>query len=235
MKKYSLLCLLGFSMIGMSACAAEQQTKQVPTITAHAGAMNTEANTIASVKACIAAAKTGNIEVDVRFLADGTPVLGHDEEHKSQGARLEDCLALIAESQAGINLDLKEWTNIPGVVALVRQYGLEERAFFTGVGLNEIGTVKDSGLTYYLNCAPKALGLDAKKIVRTAAECGVSGLNIHYRLCTQKLIDEARAAGLAVSVWTVDKEPAMRKMIRYGVDNITTRHPDVCEELLYAD
>jgi len=233
MKKYSLLCLLGFSMVGMSACAGP--VKQVPTITAHAGAMNTEANTLDSVKVCIEAAKTGNIEVDVRFLADGTPVLGHDEGQKGEGATLADCLTLVAQSQAGINLDLKEWSNIPGAVALVREYGLEDRAFFTGVGLGEIGAVKGRGLTYYLNCAPKAFGLDAKKIVRTAVECGVVGLNIHYRLCTQRLMDEARAAGLAVSVWTVDNEPAMQKMIRYGVDNITTRHPDVCEGLLHAD
>jgi len=233
MKKYSLLCLLGFSMV--SACAADQSAKQVPTITAHAGAMNTKANTLDSVKACIAAAKTGNIEVDVRFLDDGTPVLGHDEMHKSKGAALEDCLALLAQAQAGINLDLKERRNIPGVVALVRQYGLEERAFFTGVGLGEISAVKGSGLTYYLNCAPKAFGLDAKKLVRKAADCGAVGLNIHYRLCTQTLVDKAHAAGLAVSVWTVDNAPAMQKMIRYGVDNITTRRPDVCEELLHAD
>ena len=235
MKKYSLLCLLGFSMMGMSACTAEAPAKQVPTITAHAGAMNTEANTLDSVKACIAAAKTGNIEVDVRFLADGTPVLGHDEQHKLKGTTLADCLALLAQSQAGINLDLKEWSNIQGTVALVRQYGLEERAFFTGVGLDEINAVKGGGLTCYLNCAPKAFGLDAKKIVRQAAERGAVGLNINYRLCTQKLVDEARTAGLAVSVWTVDNEPAMQKMIRYGVDNITTRHPDVCEGLLHAD
>ena len=235
MKKYSLLCLLGFSMMGMNACAAGSSAKQVPTITAHAGAMDTKANTPDSVKACIAAAKTGNIEVDVRFLGDGTPVLGHDEEQKGACSRLEDCLALLAQSQAGINLDLKEWSNIPGVVALVRQYGLEERAFFTGVGLGEIDAVKGSGLTCYLNCAPKAFGLDAKRLVRKAKDCGVVGLNIHYRLCTQKLMDEAHAAGLAVSVWTVDNEPAMQKMIRYGVDNITTRHPDVCEGLLHAD
>jgi len=41
------------------------------------------------------------------------------------------------------------------------------------------------------------------------------------------LLRRARELGLLVSVWTVDKPRHMRKMRRLGVDNITTRHPDI--------
>jgi len=202
------------------------------TITAHAGSMGTAPNTLKSIKACIMAASI--IEVDVRFLASGVPVLAHDEKQKEEGTLLEDCLALISESEAHINLDLKERSNIPGIAALVRQFGLKDRAFFTGVEVGGIDYVKESGLAYYLNCMPRRTGKHAAMLVNTAKELGCVGLNMNYRLCSKKLKEEARMADLLVSVWTVDKAPAMRKMMRLGVDNITTRRPDICEELRHA-
>jgi len=199
------------------------------TITAHAGAMGTAPNTLESVRVCAAAA--GVIEVDVRFLGDAA-ILGHD---KNQGGPLlEDCLKIVAEAGADINLDLKERSDISGIAALVRQYGLEGRAFFTGVCANEIAAVVGSGLAYYLNCAPRRSQKSAASLVKAAKELGAVGLNIQYRLCSRTLVKEAHAAGLLVSVWTVDKAPAMRRMIRLGVDNITTRRPDICEGLLHA-
>jgi len=200
------------------------------TITAHAGAMGTVPNTLESIRVCAAAANI--IEVDVRFLGD-TAILSHDKGQ--EGPRLEDCLILVREFGVGINLDLKERSDIPGIVALVRQYGLENRAFFTGVRADEIAGVRESGLAYYLNCAPRRSPKSTATLVKTAKELGAIGLNIHYRLCSQTLVKSAHAAGLLVSVWTADKAPAIRRVIRLGVDNVTTRRPDLCEGLPHAN
>ena len=39
-------------------------------------------------------------------------------------------------------------------------------------------------------------------------------------------IDEAHALGLQVIVWTVNKEPRMKALIKMGVDGIITDYPD---------
>ena len=197
------------------------------TITAHAGAMGSKPNTLESIEVCVRVASI--IEVDVRFRG-GVPILSHDKN--CNGPLLEDCLALVAGSEAGINLDLKERSGIPSVVSLVRQYGLEGRAFFTGVCADDAEAVKESGLAYYLNCVPR--GKNTAALVKTAEALGCAGLNIPYKTAGAKLLEEAHAAGLLVSVWTVDRVRAMRRMVRLGVDNITTRRPDICGGLPHA-
>lgn len=198
------------------------------TITAHAGALGTAPNTLESVEICMRAAPL--IEVDVRFCGD-TPILSHDKNKNAPP--LEDCLALLAGTRTGVNLDMKEHSHIAGIVALVRQYGLEGRAFFTGVRAREVDAVRESGLPYYLNCVPKRMSRNAG-LVQAAVGLGCVGLNIHYKAASAKLLKEAHAAGLLVSVWTVDTAAAMRQMIRLGVDNLTTHRPDLCEGLLHA-
>lgn len=45
-------------------------------------------------------------------------------------------------------------------------------------------------------------------------------------------LDEARAAGKKVFVWTVNSERAMQWCIRKNVDGVVTDHPDLCRELI---
>ncbi|MDR0530483.1 MAG: glycerophosphodiester phosphodiesterase [Oscillospiraceae bacterium] len=203
----------------------------MPDITAHAGALQTRPNTLESVKICLAAPGVRHVEVDVRFLPDGTPVLGHE---KAGTVPLADCLALVAPTGKGLNLDMKETANVPAVVALLRAYGMEKTGFFTGIAPSAAAAVRDCGVRYYLNCSPKKSGADALALVELAKELGAVGLNVCYRRCPAKLVAAAHKAGLPVSVWTVDKPRAMRRMLALSVDNITTRRPDVWEELLHA-
>lgn len=45
-------------------------------------------------------------------------------------------------------------------------------------------------------------------------------------------LDEARAAGKKVFVWTVNSERAMQWCIRKNVDGVVTDHPDLCRQLI---
>jgi glycerophosphoryl diester phosphodiesterase len=38
--------------------------------------------------------------------------------------------------------------------------------------------------------------------------------------------------GLRVDVWTIDEEPAMRRLLSYGVDGLMTDRPDVLAGVL---
>lgn len=49
------------------------------TVTAHAGALNTEPNTMDSITKSLNFIGNGVIEVDVRFTSSGKPVLSHNE------------------------------------------------------------------------------------------------------------------------------------------------------------
>jgi glycerophosphoryl diester phosphodiesterase len=44
---------------------------------------------------------------------------------------------------------------------------------------------------------------------------------------TRRFVRNAQDRGLRVDVWTIDDEPAMRRLLSYGVDGIMTDRPDV--------
>jgi len=192
-------------------------------ITAHAGALNTTPNTLPSVQAALESG-VDILEVDVRFLPDGTPALGHDGAGP-HSPTLEAVFEFMQGYPAHINLDMKETMHVIRVAELVAQYGLQGRAFLTGIGKKDIPTVQDCGLPYYLNSPD----------IAAAKALGALGPNIYYGQCTKKLVRAARAQDLLVSVWTVDSLAAMRRMLRLGVDNITTRRPDALLEIIHHD
>jgi len=190
-------------------------------ITAHAGALGTAPNTLPCVQAALAFPGADILEVDVRFLPDGTPALGHDRVG-SDSPTLEAVFELMRSGQTRVNLDMKETSHMLQAEQLVVQYGLQVRAFLTGIEAKDVPAVWGCGIPYYLNAANAAAAL----------ELGALGINISYRQCTKKLVRAAHASGLLVSVWTVDRRSAMKKMLRLGVDNITTRRPDVLKRVM---
>jgi len=186
-------------------------------ITAHAGALGTKPNTQESIEAALACPGVDCIEVDVRFLPDGTPALGHNTVDKTS-LKLADVFALLKGSHLTINLDMKEHTHLPQVIEMAIAQGFAQYAFFTGLREHHLPV---AGLPYYLN------GTDCA----AAKSLGAVGINFHHRKCSRRLIKQARKLGLLVSVWTIDKPRRMRKLRRMGVDNITTRHPDILAEI----
>ena len=57
----------------------------------------------------------------------------------------------------------------------------------------------------------------------------------HFRNLDAAALAEARALGLEVHVWTVDKPEDMRRMIAMQVDGIITNRPDILKKLLSGD
>ena len=49
---------------------------------------------------------------------------------------------------------------------------------------------------------------------------------------TRRFVRKAHDRGLRVDVWTIDDEPAMRRLLSYGVDGIITDRPDVLAGVL---
>ena len=205
------------------------------TVTAHAGALNTPENTAESLRACLAFVGPGVVEVDLRFSRAGVPVLSHHAPVPADALPLEDCFRLAQGYEAQFNLDLKESRgNLAAVRGLLERYGMQGRSFFTGLrGAGHIRAVRGCGIPWYLNATiPHWLPFAASLMALRAKSLGAVGLNLSFRFCGPAVMRAARRRNLLVSVWTVDNPSDMARMLRLGVDNITTRRPDVLKELM---
>jgi glycerophosphoryl diester phosphodiesterase len=78
-------------------------------------------------------------------------------------------------------------------------------------------------LTWKRACRPRASLL---------AELRPRWLNYRFGLVDGETMVRARAGGYLVSAWTPDTPPAMRRLLRLGVDAITTNRPVVLRGLL---
>jgi glycerophosphoryl diester phosphodiesterase len=54
----------------------------------------------------------------------------------------------------------------------------------------------------------------------------------HKKNITSKIVEKAHAIGIKVIVWTPDSKSNMKKLIKTGVDGITTNRPDILLSLL---
>lgn len=205
------------------------------TLTCHAGALHTAPNSLDSI---IKAIEWGAqvVEFDVSFRPDGTPVIIHNSApSQNQGILLKDALAIVAKHKnCKINLDIKSTANLSAVDVLVKEAGLFDRVFYTGVFADWVETVKStSSIPYYLNhkitsdetsdpCAAQTVADKAKAL-------GAMGINSNFGGASKMFVDKMRENGLLISLWTVNKAPDMVKVIDLMPDNITTKYPHVFE------
>lgn len=208
------------------------------TITAHSGAFDTPDNSEEFVKKVVKE-NLAVIELDVTFRPSGRPVMIHsDFPAEDEGVPLENAFALIAlHPRLQMNLDLKSLANLPAIDKMLKEYGIFERAFYTGVSEKWACVVKaNSAVPYYINVetdlrerSDRAL---AENIAERICSAGGIGLNSHYDLVSDIIVRAVRERGLKVSVWTANDVPAMGKCLKLKPDNITTRHPDVLNDLI---
>jgi glycerophosphoryl diester phosphodiesterase len=209
--------------------------KPYTTVTAHAGSLGTRANTLESFKAALAF-HVDYLETDVRFTPQNEAYLSHDSiplPLQRNAMRLKDLLKLVASHpKVRLNLDMKEYGGVKEMARLVKRAGMASRVILTGIGRDAVSSVRGrvEGLPYLLNAHPnlwhRATAAGAAALVRTIKACGALGLNAHFLFVTRRLAHALTAAGLSVSVWTVDGEPEMRRMLHLPADNITTNRID---------
>jgi glycerophosphoryl diester phosphodiesterase len=204
-----------------------------PAVTAHAGCLGTRPNTPESFAAALEH-PVDFMEADVRFTANRVPYLSHDPApDPGRAMPLAELLRMAAaHPQVCLNLDLKETSGVGELSAMVRAAGLASRVLLTGVVAADTAAVRAAagGLPYMLNAAPgfwqRRTAAGARRLARRIRERGAIGLNAHHRFVTRRLAERLEREGLAVSVWTVDGEPEMRRMLGMRVHNVTTRRVD---------
>jgi glycerophosphoryl diester phosphodiesterase len=70
------------------------------------------------------------------------------------------------------------------------------------------------------------------KLAQMAKDKGLDGLDVHYAGITEEFARAVKASGQKLYVWTVDDPEEAIRLVRLGVDGITTNRPDWLREQL---
>ena len=217
----------------------------LPLVTAHSGCEDTPENSLESLLAGIDAG-ADVAEVDVRSSTGGIPILMHDKvppeaETPSDVIALDTALDLIRSGGIMLILDLKDDECIDVAVGLVRQRDLAGRVIVSGCGPARASLVRTLApeLPVLLNIGVPAddLSDDLYAVFfadacRSAIERGCCGINVDFRACRPPLVAYAHKHYLPVSVWTVEQEHDMRRMIGMGVHSIMDL-PRFCGQVIW--
>ena len=178
------------------------------------------------------------VEFDLYFTKDDEPVLSHDKPVGNE-ITLDHAFKKISEYEGlKVNVDLKSYGSLEKVVECAEKYDIKDRIFFTGIFLEEVEAVKKDcpDIEYYLNYEidkeSKQTDEYLNSLVETVKESGAVGINCNYKNVTEKMVKAFRENGLLVSVWTVNDEKDMYKVLQLQPDNITTRNPDILGDIV---
>jgi glycerophosphoryl diester phosphodiesterase len=195
------------------------------------------------------------IEFDILPTRDGRLVLAHDPEDAATRTpmTMDEGLDLFAtEAYAGVELDVD--MKVPGyereVAEGLARRGLIERSIVSSTYLQShdlLGEIDPSirrgwsvprakrdytrspfapAIWVLLLAWRRGLPARAAKLIRDG-RC--DGIMAHYLLSSQRLVEQVRAVGGFVYVWTVDDPKRIRQLEAIGVDGVITNDPRLFE------
>ncbi|MFJ6354420.1 glycerophosphodiester phosphodiesterase [Streptomyces sp. NPDC092046] len=206
-------------------------------------------NTVPSILSAIERGADA-VEVDVRLTKDGVPVLLHDDTLKrlwkverplssltvaevaevTRGGVPTLREALIAAGAHRLMLDLPggDAGSVRTIVGTVRESGAGERVSYCAgavamLQVRAADPAAEIALTWNTLVPPRRALLDAVR---------PRWLNYRFGLAGRELVERVHEDGLLVSAWTADTAWTMRKLIRDGVDSITTNRIDTLAGVL---
>ncbi|MGW0934798.1 glycerophosphodiester phosphodiesterase [Streptomyces sp. NPDC002666] len=206
-------------------------------------------NTLLSIRSALERGADA-VEVDVRVTRDGVPVLLHDatlERLWGHDVRLDRLTHQeLAELTEGAVPTLREallvagahrlMVDLPGstadsvrrTVGVVRECGAGERTYYCAgpeamLRVRAADPSAEIAMTWTTLAPPRAALLDAVR---------PRWLNYRFGLVSRELTDRNHRDGLLVSAWTADTGRTMRRLIRQGVDSITTNRIDVLHKVI---
>lgn len=207
------------------------------TITAHTGCMGTKENSLDSIKKGVENGAS-TVEFDLYFTTDGEPVLAHDEPVGGE-VTLDEAFEYVSHFEdIKVNVDIKTCDALEKVYPAAQKYGIENRIFYTGVKDEFVESVKENSpqVKYFLNVdVDKSKNTDKEyllSLVEKVKNVGAVGINFNYEGASEELVQIFHENGLLVSIWTVNDEYNMYKILSFEPDNITTRNPDKLSEIV---
>ena len=220
-------------------------------IIAHRGASGDyPENTILAIEQAIAQGADA-VEIDV-FAVDGELIVIHDHHlarttngsgsiyqysltelmqlDAGRGQRIPtlwQVLQLLAPTALWLNIELKGDNTVAPLLALLdnakHQLGIDhQRLVISSFNHHLLAAIKQQRPELKLGALTASLPLDYAAFTQTlqaySVNCDVSFIN-------QAFVDDAKARGLKVYVYTVDQADDLARMAEYGVDGIFSNYP----------
>ena len=207
------------------------------TFTAHTGCMGTKQNSLESMKKGVQSG-ANIIEFDLRANKNGDLVLSHDEPIGGEITLCEAFALLGSFQNTKANVDIKMTDELEKVYPLAKEDNVQDKIFYTGVNDNFVDAVKTKSpeVSYFLNVKVSKLKNKNRNyllsLVEKVKNAGAIGINFNYKSASKELVDIFHENELLVSIWTVDNEDNMHKILSFGPDNITTRNPDKLAKII---
>lgn len=227
--KWIAIVLVGIHSIGVPVSVHGRSLSGSVTVTAHSGCMELADNSLEAMEAGVRAG-VHIVEFDLNYSTDGTPVLSHDAPNEEMTyVTLEEAFGFLNEHTGVLaNVDVKSTEFLEKVPLLAAQTGVSDRIFFTGVEEKDVPIVREKcpGIPYYLNVGVSE-DTDLQALVKKTVDLGAVGINIYYENASLALIRLFHRQEMFVSVWTVNDAESVVRLALLGVDNITTRRPDI--------
>jgi|SRR5690554_6318591 len=118
---------------------------------------------------------------------------------------------------------------IEKLAQLAKKHELEERICITSSSFRILKAAREHAPHLGRGLVAEYRWLDPVKVAKRH-ECSLLALS--WTLCTESRILKAKAAGLHVSVWTVNEPALMLRLADYGVDSLITDFPDLATATL---
>jgi glycerophosphoryl diester phosphodiesterase len=123
------------------------------------------------------------------------------------------------------------------VLALLRARGLLGRATvqaFQPETIRRLRALEPTARTMFLvsQSQVQRAGAAPADVVEWARAAGASDLGVDHRILNASLAAAARSAGLRLSVWTVNEEVDIRRVLDVGVAMVMSDRPDLVRRLL---
>lgn len=206
-------------------------------------------NTLPSIRSAVERGADA-VEVDVRITRDGVPVLLHDatlDRLWGRDLRLDRLThrelteltaggvptlreALLAVGAHRVMVDLPGSTDesVRRTVGVVRECGAGDRVYYCAgpqamLRVRAADPSAEIAMTWTTLAPPRPALLDAVR---------PRWLNYRFGLVGAELAERNHRDGLLVSAWTADTGRTMRRLIRHGVDSITTNRIDVLHSVI---
>ncbi|MFJ1900816.1 MULTISPECIES: glycerophosphodiester phosphodiesterase [unclassified Streptomyces] len=206
-------------------------------------------NTLRSIRSALERGADA-VEIDVRVTRDGVPVLLHDatlERLWGHDVRLDrltrqelaeltaggvptlrEALLAVGAHRVMVDLPGSDEASVRKIVGTVRECGAGERAYYCAgpesmLRVRAADPSAEIAMTWTTLAPPRAALLEAVR---------PRWLNYRFGLVSRELTDRNHRDGLLVSAWTADTGRTMRRLLRQGVDSITTNRVDVLRKLI---
>ena len=147
---------------------------------------------------------------------------------------LREYFELVKDSHIVTNIELKTGVNqYPGMEAkvldLIREFKLEDRIIISSFNHHSVMRMKAMAPELVYGFLADTWILDAGAYTKSYdVPCYHPSVN----MMTQEIVDELKANGRVINVWTVNKEEQIRDLYKKGIDCVIGNFPDLTAKVL---